>query len=157
MVTEPTDTSPLLFLVGNNGRERRRNVNKKKRMNIINRCLVHCPVIHSHFLFPSQSSPGIRPSTFLNAFPNCPVPAANLPSTAFGFGDQQFCDLRQHYEYSTSLHTVCASLYKPWASFSETRIQQYDPKDPLRRAYFALINHIIWGKDCLFRAKLSLS
>lgn len=58
MVTEPTDTSPL-FLVGNNGWARRRNVNTKKRMNIINRCLVHCPVIHSHFLFSSH-----RPAVF---------------------------------------------------------------------------------------------
>lgn len=156
MVTEPTDTSPL-FLVGNNGWARRRNVNTKKRMNIINRCLVHCPVIHSHFLCSSQSSRGIRRSTLLNAFPNCLVPAANLPSTAFGFGDQQFCDLRQHYEYSTYLHTACASLYKPCASISETRIPKYDPKDPLCRVYLALINNIIWGKDCLFRAKLSLS
>lgn len=130
-VTEPAGDVAQSLLVGNNGGK----VKKKGRMNI-NCCLVQCPAIHLHFIFSLRNRLTVfSPQLSLQRLPKVPVPAANLSSSAFGVGDQHFCDLRQHY-YSTSLYTAYASSRKSWAGFSETQIHRYDPKNPDRSVVY---------------------
>lgn len=79
-------------------------------MNIINRCLVHCPVIHSHFLFPSQSSRGIRRSTFLNAFQTvlCLPLTCHPRRSASGISNFAICD---NITITPRTYTLFARLY----------------------------------------------